>query len=203
MAFGYCRCLHLSVCVCVRPCVNHKLFRAITHHSFQLGSPNLDHRYKRPWLRSLLFLGVIDLDLQGPKFTPFWACPCDNSPPVRARTTKFGPEVQNTLGKIPIVLGLFELDLSNLTNFQNSVYLYRFCVFEIFVRPAKNGWNGVRMERSLFHILNGCVQICSPTALCHGPWNSRVVSLVWPLLASKGPWLGDWQWLFNASVVFR
>ena len=65
LTFGYCRCLRLSVCVCVRPCVNHELVRAITHDPFQLGSPNLGHRCKRPWLRSLLFWGVIDLDLQG------------------------------------------------------------------------------------------------------------------------------------------
>ena len=57
------------VCLCVRPsvrvCGNHLLVRAITHHPFKLGSPNLDHRCKIPWLRSLLFWGVIDLDLQG------------------------------------------------------------------------------------------------------------------------------------------
>ena len=57
--------LPASVCVCVRPCVNHELVRAITHHPFQLGSPNLDQRCKRPWLRSLLFCGTIDYDLQG------------------------------------------------------------------------------------------------------------------------------------------
>ena len=39
------------------------------------------------------------------KFTLFWACPHHNSPPIQARITKFGPEVQNTLVKIPIVLG--------------------------------------------------------------------------------------------------
>ena len=65
LAFGYCRCLRLSVCVSVRPCVNHELVRAITHDPYQLGSPNLDRKCKRPWLRSLLFLGVIDPDLQG------------------------------------------------------------------------------------------------------------------------------------------
>ena len=32
--------LPASVCVCVRPCVNHELVRAITHHPFKLGSPN-------------------------------------------------------------------------------------------------------------------------------------------------------------------
>ena len=40
--------LPASVSVCVRPCVNHELIRAITHHPFQLGSPNLDQRCKRP-----------------------------------------------------------------------------------------------------------------------------------------------------------
>ena len=39
------------------------------------------------------------------KFTPFWACPHHNSSPIQARITKFRPEVQNTLVKIPIILG--------------------------------------------------------------------------------------------------
>ena len=62
-------CVCLSVCPSVRPsvcvCGKHLLVRAITQHPFKLGSPNLDNRCKRPWLRSLLFWGVIDLDLQG------------------------------------------------------------------------------------------------------------------------------------------
>ena len=56
--------LPASVRQSVRPSVT-KFVRAITHHPFKLGSPNLEHRCKRPWLRSLLFCGVIDLDLQG------------------------------------------------------------------------------------------------------------------------------------------
>ena len=64
LAFGYCRCLRLSVRPCFSPSIT-KFVCVITHHPFKLGSPNLDHRCKRPWLRSLLFLGVIDLDLQG------------------------------------------------------------------------------------------------------------------------------------------
>ena len=63
LAFGYCRCLRVCVCVCLS--VNHELVRTITRQPFQLGSPNLDQRCKRPWLRSLLFWEVIDLDLQG------------------------------------------------------------------------------------------------------------------------------------------
>ena len=42
-----------------------KFVRAITHYRFKLGSPNLDQRCKRPWLRSLMFCGTIDRDLQG------------------------------------------------------------------------------------------------------------------------------------------
>ena len=53
LAFGYCHCLQLSVSVCW--CVNSELVCAITHHSFKLQSPNLDHRCKTHWLRSLLF----------------------------------------------------------------------------------------------------------------------------------------------------
>ena len=48
----------------VRPSVT-KFVGAITHHSFKLGSPTLDQRCKTPWLRSLLFWGAINLDLQG------------------------------------------------------------------------------------------------------------------------------------------
>ena len=57
--------LPASVCVSVRPsvrvCGNHLLVRAITRDPFKLGSPNLDQRCKRPWLRSLLFWGQLTL----------------------------------------------------------------------------------------------------------------------------------------------
>ena len=54
-----------SVCLCVCVCVNHLLVRAITCRPFKLESPNLDQKSKTPWLRSLLFWGLIDLELQG------------------------------------------------------------------------------------------------------------------------------------------
>ena len=61
--------LPASVCVCVCMCVcvsvNHQFVRTITCHPLKLQSPNLDQKCKTPWLRSLLFLGFIDLDLQG------------------------------------------------------------------------------------------------------------------------------------------
>ena len=58
-------CVCGSVCVCVCVCINYELVRSITHHPVKLGSPNLDQRCKTPWFGSLLFLGMIDLDLQG------------------------------------------------------------------------------------------------------------------------------------------
>ena len=57
--------LPASVCVCVCVCGNHLLVRTITCHPFKLESPNLDQKSKTPWLRSLLFWGLIDLELQG------------------------------------------------------------------------------------------------------------------------------------------
>ena len=56
-------CVSVSVCVCV--CINHLLVRTITHQPLKLESPNLKHRCKTPWLRCLLFWGVIDLEIQG------------------------------------------------------------------------------------------------------------------------------------------
>ena len=134
MAIGYCRCLRLSV----RPCVNHLLVRALTRDPFKLGSPNLNHRCKRPWLRSLLFWGVIDFYLQGQ------ICLRSENLPhfelVRAKTNhpfKLRPSNMDQICKIPwlrflVFWGLIQLD--NLTNFQNPVYLHRFCVFDIVVR---------------------------------------------------------------------
>ena len=53
------------VCLCVCVSVNHQFVRTITCHPLKLQSPNLDQKCKTPWLRSLLFLGFTDLDLQG------------------------------------------------------------------------------------------------------------------------------------------
>ena len=59
-------CLCVSVCVCLSVCVsvNPELVRAKTRHPFKLETTNLDKRCKTAWLRSLLFFGAINLDLQ-------------------------------------------------------------------------------------------------------------------------------------------
>ena len=142
---GNCRCLRL----CVSLCVNHLLVRAITRDPFKLGSPNLKHSCKRPWLRSLLFWGVIDLYLQGQIYLQSQNLP--HFELVRAITHhpfKPGPPNLDQRCKIPwlgylLFWGLIELDMSNWTYFQNPVCLHRFCVFEIFVRLAKMDENGV------------------------------------------------------------
>ena len=105
-------CVCLSVCVSLCVCINNVLVRAITHHPFKLGSPNLDHRCKRRWLRSLLFCGAIGLDLQGQielqsqNCTPFWACPCHNPPPIEVTISKCGTKMHLSTVQIPTNFGL-------------------------------------------------------------------------------------------------
>ena len=131
-----------SVCVCVSLCVNHLLVRAITRDPFKLELPNLDQRCKRPWLRSLLFWGWLTLTFKVKfnlkvKIYPIFEL-------VRAITLHpfgLGPPNLDQRCKIPwlrylLFWGLIELDMSNLTYFQNPVYLHRFCSFDILVRPA-------------------------------------------------------------------
>ena len=45
------------------PEAHFELVRVITRHLFKLGPRNLDQRCKIPWLRSLLFWGLIELDM--------------------------------------------------------------------------------------------------------------------------------------------
>ena len=67
-------------------------------------------------------------------------------------------KMQNILLKVPVVLGADWAwpSMSNLTSFKNSVYLHRFCVFEIFVRRAKTEFV------ELFHITHGASHILIP-----------------------------------------
>ena len=56
-------CVCLCVCLCVCPWLCQT--KACLHnHLFKLELPNYDKRCKIPWLRSLIFWGLIDLDLQ-------------------------------------------------------------------------------------------------------------------------------------------
>ena len=100
LAFGYCRCLRLSVCVCVCVCVRqpracpcHKSSR-LQARAIKFGQKVQKNLVKVP--------NVLGGDWPWPsrsnltwkaKFTPFWACPCHNSPHIQARTIKFGQKM--------------------------------------------------------------------------------------------------------------
>ena len=114
LAFGYCHCLRLSV----RPSAT-KFVRAITDHPFKLESPTLDHRCKRPQLRSLMFWGWLTLTFKV-KFNfkveiypilSLWVCPRDKSPLIEVRISKFGPKCILALLWSLLILGLIDLDL--------------------------------------------------------------------------------------------
>ena len=105
--------LGIVACVCqsVRPSVT-KFVHMITHHPFQARLTNFGPKMQNTLVKVPIVLGGnrpwpsrSNLRLQKSKFTPFWACPHHNSSPIQARITKFGPEVQNTLVKIPKDLG--------------------------------------------------------------------------------------------------
>ena len=67
---GYCRCLRLSVCPSFRPSIPlsvHKLYlvRMLTHHKFELESPNLHQTCIMGYSWLVLKIRAIDHDLQG------------------------------------------------------------------------------------------------------------------------------------------
>ena len=72
--------LSLSVIVCpcvyVYVCVNSELVRAKTHYLLRIEPPNSVKRYKRPWLRSLLFWVLININSGGRGFLGVWCQSC-------------------------------------------------------------------------------------------------------------------------------
>ena len=102
-AYGYCRC--------PRPSVRHQVCPRDNSSPVQARITKFGPKMQNTLVKVPIFWGGNQLwpsrsNLRSKsKFTPFWACPHHNSSPIQARITKFGPEVQNTLVKIPIVLG--------------------------------------------------------------------------------------------------
>ena len=131
LAFSYCLSLHLSVC----PRVNPEFVCAITCDPFKPRSPNLDQRWKTPWLRSLLFCEVIDCDLQSQIYcilqvSLYWSCAWSlpwntwrNSTMANPSILRWYTKVRNeeirlckyligTAGQGPLLLTWFSLNLS-------------------------------------------------------------------------------------------
>ena len=101
--------------------------------------PFLCHTFNQPYgrnglinchkmLRFLSFCGWLSLTFKI-KFNleiniyPILTCPHHNSSPIQFRITQFVLEGQNTLIKIPIVLGAIYLDLQDQIQFQKSQFL--------------------------------------------------------------------------------
>ena len=112
LAFGYCRCLRLCVC----PCVCQSVRQSLACPRNNSGPVQARITKFGPKMQKTLVKVPIVFGGNWPwpsrsnlishsEFTPFWACPHHNSLPIQARITKFGPEVQNSLLKIPIVTG--------------------------------------------------------------------------------------------------
>ena len=110
MAFVYCHRLHLSVCVCP-PIIT--FVRTITCRPLKLQSPKFDQKCKTPWLRSLSFVGFIDLDFQGQielesqNLFHFGLV----SFQIEVRLSKFGQKCILALLRSLLILGLIDLDL--------------------------------------------------------------------------------------------
>ena len=110
LAFGYCRCLRLCVCVCLSLCQSLACPRD-NSGPVQARIAKFGPKMQKTLVKVPIVFGGnwhwpsrSNLTSKS-EFTQFWACPDHNSLPIQARITKFGPEVENSLVKVPIVLG--------------------------------------------------------------------------------------------------
>ena len=108
LAFRYCRCLRLCVCVSV----NHELVRVIIHQPFKLGSPNFGPEKQNTLVKiPIVFWGNWPWPSRSnltsnSKLTPFWAYPNHYSPPILVRISKLGQEMHFSTVKMPVNSGL-------------------------------------------------------------------------------------------------
>ena len=112
--FGYCRCVRLCVCLSVSLCLSVCQSLACPRDNSRPVQARIT-KFGPKMQKTLVKVSIVLwTDRPWPsrsnltwksKFTPFWPCPHHNSTPIQARITKFGPEVQNTLVKIPIAVG--------------------------------------------------------------------------------------------------
>ena len=111
LAFGYCRCLRLYVCVCPSVCqslacprdnsgpVQARIAKFGPKMQKTLVKVPIVLRGNWPWpSRSNL--------TSKSEFTPFWACPDHYSTPILVRISKFGQQMHFSTVKIPVNSGL-------------------------------------------------------------------------------------------------
>ena len=114
LALEYCH--RLRLCVCVRMCVCESVCQSLACPHDNLGPVQARIAKFGPKMQKTLVKVPIVLGGNWPwpsmsnltsksEFTPFWACPDHNSSPIQVRITKFGPEVENSLVKVPIIWG--------------------------------------------------------------------------------------------------
>ena len=113
-SFGL-RVLSSPASVCVSVCVCQSVCQSLACPRDNLGPVQARIAKFGPKMQKTLIKAPIVLGGNWPwpsrsnftsksEFTPFWVCPDHNSSPIQVRITKFGPEVENSLVKVPIIL---------------------------------------------------------------------------------------------------
>ena len=111
LAFGYCRCLRLCVCVCPSVC------QSLACQRDNSGPVQARIAKFGPKMQKTLVKVPIVLGGNWPwpsrsnltsksEFTPFWTCPDHYSPPILVRISKFGQQMHFSTVKIPVNSGL-------------------------------------------------------------------------------------------------
>ena len=108
--------LSLPASVCVHPslCLSASFYTTwcvIIHHSFKLGSPNLDQMCKRPWLRYLLFCKAIGVELKRSNITPFELVCTIAHPPFKLGSLNLDQRCKTPWLRTLSFLGLIGFDL--------------------------------------------------------------------------------------------
>ena len=206
-----CVCVRLSVCVYVRVSYNHALVRTITQQPFKLGSPNWDHRCKRPSLISLLFfLGWMiltfkvkfDFKVKIYPILSLWVCPRDRSPLIEIRIFKFGPIMHLSTVTVPSDLGLdwpwSSVSFSNLCFSTNFCVSYSFASVWIYsVRPSPVNAPHSTRHRTYMDSFMHVDRV--------PPWFVKPSSFIswWDHRNSMSRQLSDRHWILQAPIGFR
>ena len=108
LAFGYCHRLRLCVCPCVCQSLAcpHNILGSVEARIAKFGPKMQKTTVKVPIVLGGNWPWPSRSNLTSKsEFTQFWACPDHKSSPIQVRITKFGLEVENSLVKVPIILG--------------------------------------------------------------------------------------------------